>query len=145
MSKSKKFAAVLTGVMALTSLPGLSAFADSRHQDETWREQRGSDRRDERRDDRRDDRRHGRRNDDRDFLSGTIERLDRRRGIAVVRSTRSGRPVIVEMTRRAHNRAGVDFSDLRRGDYVTFVGDWSRSGFTAWRIDSVDTRNGRRW
>jgi hypothetical protein len=141
MSKSKKFAAVLTSAMALTSLLGVSAFADSRHQDETWREQRGSDRRDERRD----DRRYSGRHDDRDFLSGTIERLDRRRGIAVVRSTRNGRPVIVEMTRRAQNRPGVDFSDLRRGDYVTFVGDWSRSGFTAWRIDSVDTRNGRRW
>lgn len=141
MKKSNKFSAVLAGAMALASLISVSAFADSRHQDETWRDQHRSERRDDRYDDRRHDRR---RSDDRDFLSGTVERIDRRRGVVLLRSSR-GRSVVVEMAGRG-NRRGVDFADLRRGDYVTFVGDWSRGGFTAWRIDSVDSRRGRgRW
>ena len=138
MRKSSSFAAVLTGAVALTSLMTLSAFADSRHRDETWRDaQRYEDR----------DRRNGGRYDDRDFLSGTVERLDRRRGVAVVRAG-NGRAVVVAMTRRGYNNGGVDFTDLRRGDFVTFAGDWSRQGFTAWRIDSVDSRRGHgrgRW
>ena len=141
MRKSSSFAAILTGAVALTSLISLSAFADSRHQDETWR---NADRYEESYD------RHGRngrRYDDRDFLSGTVERLDRRRGVALVR-VRDGRAITGAMTRRGYNNGGVDFTDLRRGDFVTFAGDWSRQGFTAWRIDSVDSGRGHgrgRW
>ena len=49
------------------------------------------------------------------------------------------------MTRR--NRGGVDLENLRRGDAVMFVGDWSRGGlFTAWSIEDVDSgRRNRRW
>ena len=154
MKKSMKFAGVLVGALAFTSLFGLSAIAEERHQDEsTWREsQRGDDRYDRNdRNDRydRDDRydRRGRR-DDRDFLSGRVERIDYRRGVVMLRTSRSSRPVYVEMTRR-NTRGGLDLGDLRRGDSVTFIGDWSRGGvFTAWRIDNIDSRGGRgrnRW
>lgn len=135
MKKSGKFLVMAAGALALTSMFALSAFADSRHRDDSWRDSR-RDSRYERRDDRR---------DDRDFLRGSVERVDRRRGAVVVREARSGRTVLVQMTRR--NNRGIDVDDLRRGDYVSFVGDWSRNGvFTAWRIDDVDSRRGhRRW
>lgn len=145
MKKSVQFAGILAGALAFTSLFGLSANAETRHQDESsWRE---SQRRD--RDDRHDrydryDRRDSRR-DDRDFVTGYVERLDRRRGLVVLRTRNSSRPVVVEMVRRSNYDRGLDLGDLRRGDRVTFVGDWSRGGnFTAWRIDDIDARGGRR-
>jgi hypothetical protein len=136
MRKSRKFAAVLAGIVALTSVACVSAFADSRHRDETWR------------DDHRDRGRYerdSRRRDDRDLVSGVVERVDRRLGVVVLRDPRGGRPIPVKMIARRGERAGVDLSDLRRGDRVTFVGDWGRGGvFEAWRIDSVDSRRGGR-
>lgn len=141
MKKSKKTSGILASAFALTSMFGLSAFADSRHQDETWRHERdrGSDSR------RDDDRRDGRRRDDRDFVSGVVERVDRHRGVVMLRERRGSRGVAVKMVRQRGHRAGVDIDDLRRGDAVTFVGDWSRGGvFEAWRIDSVDSRRGGR-
>lgn len=128
MKKTAKFTVMAAGALTLASMFGACAFADPR--DESWRDSR-RDSRYERRDDRR---------DDRDFLRGTVERVDRRRDVVVLRDARSGRTVLVQMNDR--NR-GIDVEDLRRGDRVTFVGDWSRNGvFTAWRIDDVD--NGRR-
>jgi hypothetical protein len=119
---------IVAGAIALTLMLGVSANADSRHRDETWRNDRGQDRRD------------ARRNDDRDFLSGVVERVDRRRDVVLVRERRSGRTVAVEMERRRGSR--VD--DLRRGDSVTFAGDWSRRGvFEARRIERVDHNRGR--
>lgn len=148
MKKSLKFAGVLAGALTITSLFGLSAFAETRHQDESsWRDSRRSDDRSDR-NDRYDRDRRERRGDDRDFLSGTVERVDHRRGTIVLRTRNSNRRVIVEMTSR-NTRGPIDLNDLRRGDYATFVGDWSRGGvFTAWRIDDVDSRGGRgrnRW
>ncbi|HEX6088250.1 MAG TPA: hypothetical protein VF266_27210, partial [Thermoanaerobaculia bacterium] len=134
MKKAAKFTMMAAGALALTSMFGLSAMAD-----DSWRDSRRDDRRDSRYE-RRDHRR-----DDRDFLRGTVERVDRRRDVVVLRDARSGRTVLVQMNDR--NR-GIDVEDLRRGDRVTFVGDWSRNGvFTAWRIDDVDSgrRSGRRW
>lgn len=136
MKKSVQFAGILVGALAVTSLFGLSANAETRHQDEsTWRESHRDDRSD------RDSRR-----DDRDFLSGYVERVDRRRGVVVLRTRNGGRPIVVEMVRRGR---GLDLSDLRRGDRATFIGDWARGGvFTAWRIDEIDARGGRgrgRW
>lgn len=136
MKKAAKFM-MAAGALALTSMFGLSAAAD-----DSWRDSRRNDRY-ERRDGRND------RRDDRNSLRGTVERVDRRRDAVVLRESRSGRTVLVQMTRR--NR-GIDVEDLRRGDRVTFAGDWSRNGlFTAWRIDDVDSgrrggrRGGRRW
>ena len=134
MKKAAKFTMMAAGALALTSMFGLSAMAD-----DSWRDSRRDDRRDSRYE-RRDNRR-----DDRDFLRGTVERVDRRRDVVVLRDARSGRTVLVQMNDR--NR-GIDVEDLRRGDRVTYVGDWSRNGvFTAWRIDDVDSgrRGGRRW
>lgn len=143
MKKSLKFAGILAGALTFTSLFGMSAFADSRHRDESsWRDSRRNDRHHDRND------RRGSRRDDRDVLSGTVQRVDYRRGVVVLNARNSSRPVVVEMTRR-DTRGGLDLGDLRRGDRVTFVGDWSRGGvFTAWRIDEVDSRGGRnrgRW
>ena len=129
MKKALKFAGILAGALTFTTLFGMSANADSRHQDESsWRESRRDSRRDSR-----DSR------NDRDFLSGRVERIDHRRNNVLLRVS-NGRTVLVDMIGR-DNRRGVDVDDLRRGDYVTFVGDWSRRGFQAWRIEDVDPNN----
>ena len=130
MRKTGKFMLLAAGAFALTSMFGMSAAADD------WRSDRDrSDRRD----------RYERR-DDRDFLRGVVQRVDERRGVVFVREGRGGRPIAVQMTRR-HQR-GIDIGDLRRGDIVTFVGDWKRGGiFEARRIEDVDggRRNRRRY
>jgi len=119
----------------LTTLLSLSAFAETRHQDQTWRN--GNDRSDDRYDNRD-------RNDDRDrnreFLRGQIERVDFRRDVLVVREVRSGRRIVVDMDRADQRRRNrLDLSDLRRGDVVTLVGEWRRGGtFEAFRITDVD-------
>jgi hypothetical protein len=97
-----------------------------------------------RRDDRyRDDRyRDGDRRGDRrdDFVSGVVERVDRR-GTILIRDQRTGRRVTAVMARGNHRR-GVDINDLRRGDRVTLRGDWERGGvFEVYRIE--DLRSGR--
>lgn len=125
MRKSGKFMLLAAGALALTSMFGMSARADD------WRNSRGD--------------RYERRND-RDFLRGVVQRVDARRGVVFLREGRGGRPIAVQMTRR-HQR-GIDIGDLRRGDTVTFVGDWKRGGiFEARRIDDVDSgrRNRRRY
>jgi hypothetical protein len=138
MKKSVKFAGILAGALTMSSLFGLSAFAEDRHRDESsWRESRRHDRND--RYDRND------RRDDRDVVTGYVERVDRRRGLVVLRTRNNSRPVVVEMVRRNNSSRGLDLGDLRRGDRVTFIGDWSRGGnFNAWRIDDIDSRGGRR-
>jgi hypothetical protein len=131
MKKSAKFTVMAAGALTLASMFGGCTFADERHRDDSWRGSRG-------------DSRYERR-DDRDTLRGSVERVDRRRDTVVVRDARSGRTVLVQMTRRGNDR-GIDVEDLRRGDQVTFAGDWSRNGvFTAWRIADVDSgRRGNR-
>ena len=103
MKKSVKFAGILAAALTVTSLTGLSANAETRHQEESsWRESqhRGDDRNDRRdRDDRYD--RNDRRNDDRDFVTGYVDRVDRRRGVVVLRTRNNNRPVFVEMIRRS--------------------------------------------
>lgn len=144
MKKSLKFAGILAAALTVTSLTAVSANAETRPQDASaWREAqyRGDDRYDR-------DGRYGRdsRRDDRDFLTGYVQRIDHRRGVVVLQTRNSSRPVLVEMTGRSNRngRRGLDLGDLRRGDRVTFVGDWGRRGtFTAWRIDDIDSRGGR--
>jgi hypothetical protein len=127
MKSKAKFTVMAAGAFALTSMFGMAALAD-----DSWRDSR-------RNDSRRNDSRYERR-DDRDLLRGEVERVDRRRNVVVLRTSRSGRSVLVQMSNRSR---GIDVEDLRRGDQVTFVGDWARNGvFTAWRIDDVDS--GRR-
>lgn len=126
MKKLAKNTVFAAGALVLTSLFGMSAFADSRHQnDSDWRDSRRGNDSYERR-------------DDRDFLTGVVERVDHRRGVVFLRDQRGRRPVAVEMARR--NTRGIDLADLHRGDRVTFVGDWTRGGvFEAWRIEDVDS------
>jgi hypothetical protein len=83
--------------------------------------------------------------DTRDTLRGIVESVDVFRGTAVVRDQHSGRRVAVRVNLRARGRGqrgdrGLDLEDVRRGDYVTFRGDWERGYFDAYRIDSVRSR-----
>ena len=78
---------------------------------------------------------------DQSYLSGIVQHVDRRSGTVEIRDR--NRTYTVAMVRRNSAR-GADLSDLRRGDYVTFAGDWTRGRvFQAWRIDSVDSGRGR--
>jgi hypothetical protein len=79
------------------------------------------------------DRRGG--HDDR-YLTGTVERVDRRGDVVYVAEHRSGRVIAVDTRRvdRANHRYDVD--DLRRGDRITVRGDWRRDGrFEAERVE----------
>jgi hypothetical protein len=77
---------------------------------------------------------------DQGYIRGVVDRVDFRRGTALMRDDASGRIVEVDLSRAGRSsRIGLD--DLRRGDYITVEGDWLRGGaFIASRIDSVDTR-----
>jgi hypothetical protein len=72
------------------------------------------------------------------YLAGTVERVDYRYGTAEVRDTRSGRIVRVDM--RDSGRRGLDFSDMRRGDYVELSGRWAGGTFEAYNIDAIRDR-----
>jgi hypothetical protein len=75
-------------------------------------------------------------------VRGVVDRVDDRRGILEVRDESSGRRVTVDMV-RADRRGRVGLDGLRRGDYVTISGGWSRGGiFEAYRVDNV--RSARR-
>lgn len=75
---------------------------------------------------------------DNGYLAGTVERVDYRYGTAEIRDTRSGRIVRVEV--RDSSRRGLDFSDMRRGDYVEFSGNWRGGTFEAYNIDAIRDR-----
>jgi len=224
VKKTRQFMATVASAMAVAALLSTSAFAETRHRDETWRDDSRNDNRGEYRENQRgtfeghisslnrdrdgyrvqldrggysfwvpeshvrnrqrdfrvgasirlggifrggsifvdvvdwpndgrynDDRYNdGRYNDgryrdnrsyDRGYLRGVVERVDYRRGVVEVRESSTGRFVTVDMDRRSSR--GVDLSDLRRGDAVTFAGDWRRGNvFEAYSIESV--RSGRR-
>lgn len=75
-------------------------------------------------------------------LTGVVQRIDLRRGLLVVRDDRSGRGITVDMVRNGDRPGSIDLDDVRRGDRIDLVGDFSRDGvFRAWRID--DLRKGR--
>jgi hypothetical protein len=131
MKTSKKLAAIAT--LAISTLVGASAFAAPSPQSQgDWRNGRNdrggyTQQRDSRY--------------DQSYLSGIVQRIDRRNGIVEIRDR--NRTYTVSMVRR-NSRRGADLSDLHRGDYVTFAGDWTRGRvFEAWRIDSVDSGRGR--
>jgi hypothetical protein len=132
MKKTGKLAAVAAMVMAM-AVP--SAFADSRHQNETNAQWRSGGR---------DNSGYRNGNYDRDYVRGVVERVDFRRGTLLLREERSGRRITVFMNgRNRNNRRGVDLDDLRRGDRVTLAGDWQRGGvFEAYRVEDV---RGGRW
>ena len=80
------------------------------------------------------------------YLRGTVDRIDVYRNVMVVRDDDSGRYVTVYMRRTDDRRnRSIDLNDLRRGDYITLSGDWSRGAFTAYRIESFDSARGRRY
>lgn len=130
MKFSKKNAGIVATSLLAVSLFSLSAFADSRPRNESWR---GNDRY-ERRDDRR---------DRTATIGGVVERVDFRRDVLVLREARSGRSIVVDMDRLDQaRRRRADMTDLRRGDYVRLTGEWDRDGFEAYRIDDI-RYNGR--
>ena len=80
------------------------------------------------------------------FLRGTVERIDFRRDAIVLRDRETGRFVTVDMRGADRRYRSVDLEDLRRGDFVSLSGDWSRGGvFSAYRVESVNSGRGRRW
>jgi Ni/Co efflux regulator RcnB len=135
----KKTLKLAVPAAALATFMAVSAFADDRHRDETWRGRSSSDRYEDRSD------RRDRRDDRNDFVRAVIERIDHRRDILVVRDVRTRRVIAVDMDRldeRRRNRR--DITDLRRGDVISLTGEWRRNGsFEAYRITDIDS--GRRW
>lgn len=80
------------------------------------------------------------------FLRGTVERTDFRRDTIVLREQGTGRFVTVDMRGTDRRFRSIDVEDLRRGDFVSLSGDWSRGGvFSAYRVESVDSGRGRRY
>jgi hypothetical protein len=79
-------------------------------------------------------------------VRGIVEEVDYRRGTAVVRDDDSG-DFITVVLRGRDSRLG----SLRRGDYVTLGGDWTRGVFYAYNVldqrydDRYDRRNDRRY
>jgi hypothetical protein len=149
MKFSKKTAGIVASSLMAMSLISVSAFADSRPQTETWRDNDQHQRRDDRNDnDRNDNDRYDRndRNDRRNrvaTIAGVVERIDLRRDVVVLREARSGRSIVVDMDRVENRRRRADLNDLRRGDFVRLTGEWDRDGFEAFRIDDIRSR--RRW
>lgn len=81
------------------------------------------------------------RDHDRGSITGVVTRIDRRSGELLLRDQRTGRTVNVEMRRRGRNSRGIDFSDLRKGDRVSFEGEWVNGRvFEAYRIDRLNSR-----
>ena len=75
---------------------------------------------------------------DNQLLTGVVERVDARRGLAEIRDRRSGRVVEVDFRSDRRGRLGVE--DLRRGDYVELSGSWSRGAFDVYDIEAVRDR-----
>ena len=75
-------------------------------------------------------------------VRGIVEEIDYRRGTAVVRDDISG-DFITVVLRGRDSRLG----SLRRGDYVTLGGDWSRGVFYAYNVldQRYDDRYDRRY
>ena len=72
------------------------------------------------------------------YVSGVVDRVDYRRGVAFLRDNRSGR--IIEADLRSDRYGRLDIGDLRPGDFVEFSGGWVRGDiFAVARIDSVRT------
>jgi hypothetical protein len=100
-----------------------------------WRD---GDRYDDRYDDRRYDNRYEDRRYDARAIRGTVERIDYRRDIIVIRDARTGRAIDVNL-QRAVGR--IDSRDLRYGDFVVISGNWIRgSWFDAHRVETVRSR-----
>ena len=72
------------------------------------------------------------------YVAGTVERVDYRYGTADIRDNRSGRIIRVDM--RDSGRRGLDFNDMRRGDYVELSGRWAGGTFEAYNIDAIRDR-----
>ena len=67
---------------------------------------------------------------EREHLSGVVTRVDYRDGMATVRDSGSRRSVRVDISQ-------IGRRQLRRGDYVTLEGQWTRGNmFAAYRIEN---------
>jgi hypothetical protein len=127
MRASRKSVVRIAGAGALALMMSASLFAAP---------QRGYDQRNGR-----SESRSSHRNEDR--VRGVVERINLRSGVVLLRDVATRRTFEVNM-RDTRRSSGIDLRDLRRGDIVTLTGDWTRNGFAAERIVSVDSRRGRR-
>jgi hypothetical protein len=72
------------------------------------------------------------------YVRGTVERIDYRSDVLLLRDANTGRTIEVDM-RDTRRSSRLDLNDLRRGDYIEVSGDWLRGGtFVADRIEAVD-------
>ena len=70
------------------------------------------------------------------YLTGTVQSLDLRHGLLVIRDDRTGRFVTVTVRYRERDDASESIDNLRRGDRVVVGGELQRNGeFEADRID----------
>lgn len=74
-----------------------------------------------------------------DYVSGIVERVDFRSGLAIVRDDRSGRSIEVDF-RTTDRRDRLGFEDVRRGDYIELSGSWRGRIFDAYSIDGIRDR-----
>lgn len=70
------------------------------------------------------------------WISGVVEQVEDRGRVVRVREARSRRIVVVDLRRLDRYDRNREAANLRRGDRVTFRGDWTRTGrFEAEEID----------
>ena len=141
MTKPTKLAALFTGAMALSLLSGTSAFAETRHRDETrdneWR--RGRETQSQRRSSR----------NDSHYFEGRVSRVQRYNGGYRVWLDRGGYPFFISGSRwsRFPIRVGLN---VRLGGYwdpagyynVYDVGPYATAGDLHGVVESVDYRRG---
>jgi hypothetical protein len=133
MKSLSAYAVKLTGAAAFAVLLTTSAFADSRHQDQTYRAADAWRQNDN-------NYRGGSRAYNDTYLRGTVIRVDYRSATVWLRDARNGRTVEVDMRAERGGR-GLNLRDLRRGDRVEVSGDWTRGGlFMANRIQDIRNR-----
>lgn len=77
------------------------------------------------------------------WIAGVVERVDRRGRIVWIEEARSRRIIAVDMRRLDRNRRDYDADDLRRGDRVSFRGDWTRNG--RFEAEALEVDRGPRW
>ena len=76
-----------------------------------------------------------------DRLRGTVERIDDRAGILLLREERTGRLIRADLDGNVRHRP-FDHHNLQRGDFVVLSGHWTRGG--GFDVDGIESVRPRR-